>query len=135
MKSLFIFASMMVVLFVITPTGIEAQQKSSVVQKQALPKFRNGITYREVRKKLMKLGWQPITLPTAIPCGDDDRCQGLPEVYICGVGASAVCIYMWKKKTTLIRVFGSGESADQNYYGWKPCQSLHPTKIDGFTCR
>jgi hypothetical protein len=135
MKTFFILVSVMVILFIASPNNVEAQQKSSAGQKQTLPKFRNGISYREVRKKLMKLGWQPVTLPTATSCGDDDRCRGLPEVYGCGVGASAMCIYMWKKKTTLIRVFGSGESSDQNYYGYKPCKSLHPTKIDGFTCQ
>lgn len=129
MKTLFILATVVIVLFLAAPNKVEAQQKSSAGQKQALPKFRNGITYREVRKKLIMLGWQPVTLPTATPCGDDDRCQGLPEVYFCSGVGRAVCIYMWKKKTTLIRVFGSGESAEQNYYGFKPCP-LHPTQFD-----
>lgn len=78
---------------------------------------------------LMALGWQPVTLPTATPCGDDDRCRGFSEVYFCSGVGQAVCVYMWKKKTTLIRVFGSGESAGQAYDGLKPCP-LHPTQFD-----
>ncbi len=100
---------------------------SSVVsaQQQALPKFRYDITYREVRKKLMKLGWQPVTLPTATPCGSDDRCRGFPEVYYCQGTGQAACMYMWKKRTTLIQVWGRGEGV-QTYSGLTPCP-LHPT--------
>lgn len=98
-------------------------------QKQALPKFRTGTPYPKVRKMLMALGWQPVTLQTATPCGDDDRCRGFPEVYFCSGVGQAVCIYMWKKETTLIRVFGSGESVGQAYDGLKPCP-LHPTQFD-----
>lgn len=102
---------------------------NSASQKQSLPKLRNGITYREARKELMKLGCQPITLPTATPCVDDERCQSLPEVFFCSGVGKVVCIYMWKKEATLIRVYGSGESSDQNYYGLKPCPR-HPTQFE-----
>jgi hypothetical protein len=112
------------------PCAAYAQQSKN----QALPQFRTGTPYRKVRKKLMKLGWQPMTLPSATPCGDDDRCRGFREVYFCSGVGRAVCIYMWRKKTTLIRVFGYGEG-DQAYDSLAPCQSLHPTQIDGFTCR
>ena len=135
MRVLLILGSLVFGLFLAGPTELRAQQTGRASVPQTLPKFRSGVTYREVRKRLIKLGWQPVTLPTSTPCGDDDRCQGLPEVYFCSGVGQAVCIYMWKKKTTLIRVFGTGESSDQGYYGWKPCKSLNPTEIDGFTCK
>lgn len=134
MKRLFVCTGLMVVLSLVLPTWVEAQQNSSGTQKQVLPKFQNGITYREARKKIIELGWQPITLPTAIPCGDDDRCRGFPEVYFCSGVGRAVCIYMWKKKATLIEVFGYREG-EQAYDSLRPCKSLHPTEIDGVTCR
>lgn len=125
-------ASVIFVLFLVVPNCVEAQKRTTdriETGKITLPKFRNGTTYREVRKKLIVLGWQPVTLPTATPCGDDDRCQGLPEVFFCSGVGQAVCIYMWKKKTTLIRVYGSGESMDQDYGGLKPCP-VRPTQFE-----
>jgi hypothetical protein len=109
---------------------VKAQQSpAKSAQKQALPKFRAGIPYPEVRKKLMALGWQPVTLPTATPCGDDDRCRGFPEVYFCSGVGRAVCVYMWKKNTTLVRVYGVGENVGQVYDALIPCPP-HPTQFD-----
>jgi hypothetical protein len=92
---------------------------SGAEEKQALPKFRPGTPYRTVvRKRLIKLGWRPVTLPSATPCGEDDyRCQGLPEVYFCSGVGSAMCSYTWRKQTTLIEVWAFGELVDQKYHG------------------
>lgn len=69
-----------------TKTSVTKPDKK---EKQGLPQFLTGTPYRNVRTKLMKLGWQPVTLPSATPCGDDDRCRGFPEVYFCsGVGSA-----------------------------------------------
>jgi hypothetical protein len=44
-----------------------------------------------------------------------------------------VCIYTWRKKTTLIRVYAEREF-DQTYAGLRPCP-LHTTQTDdGFAC-
>lgn len=114
--------------------GEAQERKATEPLSQALPRLRTGTPYRTVRKELMKLGWQPVTLPSATPCGDDDRCRGFSEVYFCVGTGRAQCIYMWTKKTTLIRIVAWGEG-DQRYESVAPCQSLHPTQIDFFTCR
>lgn len=131
MKTLFILASVMV-FFLVAPNRVEAQQKSSAGQKQPLPKYRRGILYRDERKELIKLGWQPVTMPNATPCGNDKRCQGFPEVYYCSGVYQAVCIYTWRKKTTLITVYASGEG-DQTYEGVGACPR-HPTQYDAEEC-
>lgn len=119
--------------FALTSYATAQQPRAESAQKQALPQFRKGTLYRTVRIKLMKLGWQPVTLPSARPCGDDDRCRGFSEVYFCAGTGDAQCIYTWRKKTTLIRVYAIGEG-DQTYSGLRPCP-LHPTlNDDGFAC-
>lgn len=110
------------------PTKTSAT-KPDQKEMQALPKFRTGTPYPKVRKMLMALGWQPVTLPTATPCGDDDRCRGFREVYFCSGVGRAVCVYMWNKRTTLIRVYGVGENVGQVYDALIPCP-LHPTQFD-----
>jgi len=119
--------------FALTSYVTAQQPRAESAQKQALPQFRIGTPYRLIRTKLIKLGWQPVTLPSATPCGDDDRCRGFHEVYFCAGAGNAQCIYTWKKKATLIRVYAERE-ADQTYTALRPCP-LHPTKNDdGFAC-
>lgn len=110
---------------------VTAQQpRAKSAQKQALPRFRTGTLYRDVRTKLMKLGWQPVTLPSATPCGNDDRCRGFPEVYFCSGVGRAVCIYTWRKQTTLIRVYAEREG-EQIYNGLAPCLDCESETIRG----
>jgi hypothetical protein len=136
MKTLFVLASVIIVLFLAAPTKVEAQKRTASkieTGKPALPQFRKGTLYRTVRIKLMKLGWQPVTLPSATPCGDDERCRGFHEVYFCAGAGNAQCIYTWRKKTTLIRVYAEREF-DQTYTDLRQCP-LHPTpNDDGFAC-
>jgi hypothetical protein len=113
-------------------TGLFAT--SFAVSAGALPHFKPGIPYRSVRTKLLKLGWHGVTLPSATPCGGDERCNGFSEVYFCAGTGRATCIYMWRKGGTLIRVFGVGEG-QQEFDTLAPCQSVNPTEVSGGVCR
>lgn len=89
---------------------------------EKLPHFREGTSYLVVRTKLMKMGWRPVTLPSATPCGNDDRCKGFPEVYFCSGVGRAVCNYTWKKNATLIWVSAGGEGWPQSFLDLIPCE-------------
>jgi len=137
MKTLFLLASVIGLLVLVCTDEVLAQRTTKTdTSKAVLPKFRKDTPYRTVREKLVTLGWEPVTMPSSTQCGDDERCQGFPEVYFCSGVGRAICQYMWAKKDTLIMIYARGEG-DQLYDTLVvSCQRLYPTQVvDPYTCR
>lgn len=60
--------------------------------------FKKYTPYSVVRKKMWRLGWQPVRNANADPCEKDDiRCTGRREMQSCAGTDEANCIFLWKK--------------------------------------
>jgi len=86
-------------------------------QAAPIPHFRTGESYDQVRRSLLRAGWEPVRLVPAGHCGwDADQCPAVPEVVMCaGAGALVPCFYAWKKGGTFIEIEGHGEGVPQPY--------------------
>lgn len=99
------------------------------------PSFPQSMLYRDVRAKLVEMGWQPFKLPSAEGC-TWDNCRDFPETLACyGVGR-APCIFTWKRGKTLLKVVAVGEG-DQTFDSAKSCNDIveNLTPMGGWDCK
>lgn len=118
-----VFVGLMVALF-----GICAFAQN--VSTKGLPKLKAGMPYTQARLVLMSKGLTPVKLPrmndqgecTGPICGDmcfeeDERCEGIPEMYRCSGSGLAQCQYMWvTQDDKVIGVCTQGETPMFNGY-------------------
>lgn len=76
---------------------------------EPLPKLA-GQNYGKARTALLRQDWQPVTLSDADRCmAGDQRCAGRPEMHACAGTGLAPCIFIWRRKATMIEVVTEGE--------------------------
>lgn len=76
---------------------------------EALPKLA-GQDYGKARAALLRQNWQPVVLPDADQCmAGDRRCAGRPEMYVCAGTGMGQCVFVWRRKATVIDVMTEGE--------------------------
>lgn len=98
------------------------------------PSFPESMLYRDVRPKLMKMGWRPIKLPSAEGCSWEN-CKDFPETLACyGVGR-APCQYTWERDSSQMIVTAVGEGS-QYFAGAKICKTIVkvPLPVGGWDC-
>lgn len=79
------------------------------IAAESLPKLA-GQDYGKARAALLRQGWQPVTLPDADRCmAGDKRCAGRPEMHVCAGTGMAPCVFVWRRKATMIDVVTEGE--------------------------
>jgi hypothetical protein len=79
---------------------------------ERLPTFPKRTDYGKARNSLIALGWQPVTMPDAEKCDDDERCRGRPEMLACSGTGLASCTFTWKRRDTLIEIRTVGEQGN-----------------------
>lgn len=120
-----------------SPTNSSAGTAAST--PSALPVFRKGESYDQVRRSLIDNGWKPMSLVPAGHCGwDADMCPKVPEVIVCaGAGAEVPCFYAWRKDNALIQIVGGGEGAPQAYLRTIRCKAIvrgDPQYVNDWKC-
>lgn len=99
------------------------------------PSFPQSMLYRDVRSKLMEMGWRPFKLSSAEGC-TWDNCKDFPETLVCyGVGR-APCLYTWERNSIQMIVTAVGEG-DQTFAGTKICKKKIgqiPPPMGGWGC-
>jgi hypothetical protein len=76
---------------------------------EALPRL-SGQDYGKARAGLLRQNWQPVALPDADQCmAGDKRCAGRPEMYVCAGTGMGQCVFVWRRKGTVIDVMTAGE--------------------------
>jgi len=76
---------------------------------EPLPKLA-GQDYGKARAALLRQDWQPVALPDADQCmAGDKRCAGRPEMYVCAGTGLGQCVFVWRRKATVIDVMTEGE--------------------------
>jgi hypothetical protein len=79
------------------------------VAAEALPRL-SGQDYSKARSALLRQDWQPVVLPDADQCmAGDKRCAGRPEMYVCAGTGMGQCVFVWRRKGTVIDVMTVGE--------------------------
>ena len=62
------------------------------------------------RGALLRQDWRPVALPDADQCmAGDRRCAGRPEMYVCAGTGLGQCVFVWRRKGTVIDVVTAGE--------------------------
>ena len=111
-----------------------ASPRESSKSATAGPSFPQSMLYRDVRSKLMEMGWRPLKLPSAAGC-TWDNCKDFPETLVCyGVGR-APCLYTWERNSIQMIVTAVGEG-DQTFAGTKICKKIGqiPPPVGGWGC-
>lgn len=80
-----------------------------VLAAEALPRL-SGQDYGKARAALLRQDWRPVALPDADKCmAGDRRCAGRPEMYVCAGTGLGQCVFVWRRKGTVIDVVTAGE--------------------------
>lgn len=94
---------------IVTVAFVALLAASTAWAAEALPKL-VGQDYGKARAALLRQNWQPVALPDADSCmAGDKRCTGRPEMYVCAGTGLGQCVFVWRRKATMIDVMTEGE--------------------------
>ena len=88
---------------------------SSIRARYAYSELQQGTSYKTVRRKLLRLGWRPVTSPDADVCQEGDtrcqeclqgdaQCRKWPEMEACAGTGEGSCLFVWRRKGRVIAV-------------------------------
>lgn len=94
---------------IVTVAFVALLAVSTARAAEPLPKL-VGQDYGKARAALLRQNWQPVALPDADSCmAGDKRCTGRPEMYVCAGTGLGQCVFVWRRKATMIDVMTEGE--------------------------
>ena len=114
--------------FLSPPPGGWASLDRSNIQSDsaAVPSFRAGTPYPQVRQQLLRSGWTPNRLQGAGSgcAAGDERCRGFPETVFCAGTGRATCIYTWRRRERYLLIHAVGETPGQEFDAIQECSDL-----------
>lgn len=90
------------------------EQRIEQFEANQLPSFATSTAFADARKRLIALGWRPVTLASATPCPVGDvGCRSDLEMVVCSGGTPATCRHAWMRHGTVIEITTSGGEKSQ----------------------